>query len=224
MAFPKSNPKNQPEAKKKISLKLGKIWSVINNLAQERRIRSEELDDFNQAFRKLNELIDTLFLAVEMMEKEASGVELLKMDHAAKRNKLELCLELCGMSKKGIDHMMNYPIGFLEMALALRLREGKPLETDRDFNWLDQLWKAINMQIENDIDSFKQANFFKKLYHETNSAELKKSTLSVMNGYAKDLFYLNQKLGKEVDETELLNTITTHWYEQYKNYPSTENN
>lgn len=224
MPFLKSKPKNQLEAKKQILLKLGKIWTIINNLAQERRIRSEELDDFNQAYGKLNTLVDTLFQAIEMLEKEASGVEQLKADNTDQRHKMELCLELCGMSKKGIDYMMNYPIDFLEMALIRRLKEGKPLETDRDFYWLDQLWNGVNIQIENDIDSFKQANFFKKLYHETNNAELKKSTLSVMNGYSKDLFYLNQKLGKEVDETELLNTITTHWYEQYKNYPSTENN
>lgn len=223
MAFLKSKSKNPVEVKKEILLKLGKIWSVINNLAQERRIRSEELDDFNQAYCKLDNLVDALFQAVEMLEKEASGVELLKLEHAAIRNKLELCLELCGMSKKGIEHLMNYPIGFLEMAFALRLREGKPLETDRDFIWLDQLWKAINMQIENDIDSFKQANFFKKLYHEATNQDQKRMTIKVMNDYARDLVYLRSKLGKEVDERDLLNTITTHWYEEYRNCTAIEN-
>ena len=223
MIFLKSKPKKQLEAKKEISLKLGKIWSVINNLAQERRIRSDELDDFNQAYGKLDELIDTLFQAFESMEKEASGVELLKAEHATHNYKMELCLELCGMSKNGIDHMINYPIGFIEMALSRRLKEGKPLETDRDFIWLDQLWKAINMQIENDLDSFKQANFFKKLYHETTNTELRKRTIVVIIGYAKDLFYLKSKLGKEVDELELLKSITTHWYEEYRNCTATEN-
>lgn len=224
MAHFKSKPKNQLEAKKEISLKLGKIWSVINNLAQERRIRSDELDDFNQAFSKLDTLVDALFQAVEMMEKEASAVELLKAEHAARIYKMELCLELCGMSKKGIDCMMNYPTGFLEMVMSMRLKEGKPLETDRDFYWLDQLWSGVNIQIENDLDSFNQANFFKKLYHETTNSELKRSTLTVMNGYAKDLFYLKSLLGKEVNETELKNTITSHWYEEYRNCTAIENN
>ncbi len=224
MIFLKPKFKNKLEAKKEISLKLGKIWSVINNLAQERRIRSDELDDFNQAYGKLDNLIDTLFQAVEMMEKEASGVELLKAEHATHKYKMELCLELCGMTKKGIDHMMNYPICFLEMALTRRIKEGKPLESDLDFYWLDQQWNVINIHIENDLDSFKQANFFKKLYHKTTNSELKKSTIGVMNVYAKDLFYLKSKLGKEVDETELLNTITTHWYEEYRNCTATENN
>ncbi len=224
MANFKSKPKNQLEAKKEISLKLGKIWSVINNLAQERRIRSDELDDFNQAYAKLDNLIDTLFQAVEILDKEASGVELLKAEHAAHRHKMELCLELCGMTKKGIDSMMNYPIGFLEMALAMRLKEGKPLETDRDFYWLDLLWRDINIQIENDFSSFKQANFFKKLYHETTSTGIKENTIEIMNVYAKDLFYLKSKLGKEVDELELRNTITSYWYEQYRNIPASESN
>lgn len=222
MAFLKSKSKNQLEGKNEIRLKLGKIWSVVNNLAQERRIRSDELDDFNQAYSKLDNLIDTLFQAVEMLEKEASGVELLKAEHTAKLHKMELCLELCGMSKKGIDDMMNFPSKFLEMVLAIRQNEGKPLETDLDFIWLDLIWKGINLQISNDFESFKQANFFKKIYHETTSPEQRRMTINVMNEYAKDLQYLRSKLGKEIDEKELMSTITNHWYELYR-YTTSEN-
>jgi predicted DNA-binding transcriptional regulator AlpA len=204
------------ESKKEIVLRFGKIRSIIYNMAQDRRIRSDELDDFNQTYRKLNELVESLFLTVEMMEKEFSKVKLLKLEFTASKYKMELCLELCGMSKSGIDHMMSLPIGFLEVAMAIRLSKGKPLETDFDFYWLDQLWSGINIQIDNDIDSFRQARFFKKLYHETSNTDLKKSTLTMMNGYAKDLFYLKSKLGKEVDEKELKNSITNHWYELYR--------
>jgi hypothetical protein len=220
MAFLKSHSKNRLEAKKEISLKLGKIWSVINNMAQERRIRSEELEDFNQAYRKLTEHVNTLIAAVESMNQEASEVEKLKLQHAEKLHKMEICLELCGISKNGIDDMMNFPSEFLELVLDIRLKEGKPLETDLDFIWLDLIWKGINLRISNDFESFKQAIFFKKLYHETTSPEQRKMTIKVMNEYAKDLQYLKSKLGKEVDETELTNTITNHWYELYRHNTS----
>lgn len=222
MAFLKSHSKNRLEAKKEISLKLGKIWSVINNMAQERRIRSEELEDFNQAYRKLTEHVNTLITAFESMNQEASEVEKLKLQHAEKLHKMEICLELCGISKNGIDDMMNFPSEFLELVLDIRLKEGKPLETDLDFIWLDLIWKGINLRISNDFDSFKQAIFFKKLYHETTSPEQRKMTIKVMNEYAKDLQYLRSKLGKEIDEKELTNTITNHWYELYR-HNTTEN-
>ena len=222
MAFLKSHSKNRLEAKKEISLKLGKIWSVINNMAQERRIRSEELEDFNQAYRKLTEHVNTLITAVESMNQEASEVEKLKLQHAEKLHKMEICLELCGISKNGIDDMMNFPSEFLELVLDIRLKEGKPLETDLDFIWLDLIWKGINLRISNDFDSFKQAIFFKKLYHETTSPEQRKMTIKVMNEYAKDLQYLRSNLGKEIDEKELTNTITNHWYELYR-HNTTEN-
>jgi len=223
MAFPKSYPKKQLEVKKEILMKLGKIWTVINNLAQERRIRSEELDDFNQAYRKLTDHVYTLITAFESMELEASGVEQLKQEHAAKLHKLEICLELCGMSKKGISDMMTFPSDFLEIVLALRLKKGKPLETDHDFYWLDFIWKGINLQISNDLEAFKQATFFKKLYHETTSPEQRKMTIKVMNGYAEDLEYLRSKLGKDIDENELLEIITNHWYELYRYNTTIEN-
>lgn len=203
-------------SKKEIELKLSKIRSIIFNLAQEHRIKSEELDDFNQAFRKLNELFDSVFLSVELMENEASEIQQLKANHANKIHKLELCLELLGMSKKGIDALMNYPSDFIELALSIRINEGKPVETEIDFWWIDQLWKGINQHIENDLESFNQALFFKNMYHQLNTYELKQLLVSTMNEYAKDLSYLKKYLGKQVDENELRNTITQHWYESYR--------
>lgn len=223
MAFLKSISKKQLEAKKEIRLKMGKIWSVINNMAQERRINSEELDDFNQAYRKLSDHVNTLITAFESIEFEASLIDRLKKQHAAKLQKMEICLELCGMSKKGIDDMMNFPYDFLETVLAIRRMQGKPLETDIDFVWVDMLWRGINTQIDNDLDSFRQANFFKNLYHETTGNKQKRITIELMNDYAKDLEYLGSKLGKEIDENELMKIITNHWYELYRHNTTIEN-
>lgn len=223
MAFFKSNQKKQLEVKKGILQKLGKIWSVINNMAQERRINSDELDDFNHAFRKLSDLVNTLIISFESMEHEAAGVENLKQQHMDRLQKMEICLELCGMSKKGLYSMMNYPSAFLELALSIRMNEGKPLESDIDFYWLDLMWKGLNLQISNDFESFKQAAFYKNLYHEATIQEQKKVIIGIMNNYAKDLDYLSSKLGKEIDEKELMNIITTHWYEFYRHNTSIEN-
>lgn len=223
MAFLKSNQKKQLEVKREIIRKLGKIWSIINNMSQERRINSEELDDFNQAYRKLSDQIDTIIIAVESMELEASQVAKLKCQHIAKLQKMEICLELCGMSKKGIDDMMNFPTEFLEMVLSIRQNEGKPLETDQDFYWLDLIWNGINLQIKNDFESFNQAIFFKKLYYDANSPEQKKMIINMMKNYAKDLDYIGSKLGKDIEERELINIITNHWYELYRNNTTIEN-
>lgn len=210
-------PKRKQLSKNEIKNSMGKIWFVINTLAQERRIKSNELDDFNQAYGNLNKLIETMFQTVDLMEIEALALDAMKSEHCEIRRKMELCLELLGMTKKGIDQMVSYPVDFLEMSLAVRLKEAKPLENDLDFYWLDQLWNWINVQIGNDLDSFKQANFFKKLYQDSNSPDIKKRTLTLMNGYAKDLYYLKSLLGKEVEETEVINQITNFWYEQYRN-------
>lgn len=196
---------------------MGKIWFVINTLAQERRIKSNELDDFNQAYGNLNKLIETMVQTIDLMESEALALDEMKSEQREIRRKMELCLELLGLTKKGIDQMVSYPVDFLEMAIAVRLKEAKPLENDLDFYWIDQLWNGIKVQIDNDLDSFKQANFFKKLYHDSNSPDIKKRTLTLMNGYAKDLYYLKSLLGKEVEETEVINQITNFWYEQFRN-------
>ncbi len=216
MAFLKSKPKKQLEAKNQISLKLGKIWSVINNLAQERRIRSDELDDFNQAFRKLSEMLDSVFLSIELMEKESLEIKQLKIDHSNKIHIMELCLELLGMSKNGVDYLSKFPPEFIETALSIRINEGKPIETEIDFWWLDQLWNEINRKIENDLESFNQAMFFKKMYHQLNTSELKQLVVKSMNQYAKDLSHLGKYLGKQVDENKLQNLIAAHWYEYYR--------
>lgn len=210
-------PKSKQLAKNEIKNSMGKIWFVINTLAQERRIKSNELDDFNQAYGHLNKLIETMFQTIELMESEALLLDAIKSEHREIRCKMELCLELLGMSKKGIDQMVSYPVDFLEMAMAVRLKEAKPLENDLDFYWLDQLWNRINIQIDNDLDNFNQANFFKQLYHDSNSPDVKKRTLALMNGYAKDLYYLKSLLGKEVEETEVINQIKNFWYEHYRN-------
>lgn len=220
MAFLKSKPKNQLEAKREIFLKLGKIWSLINNMAQERRINSEELDDFNQAFRKLSDNVNAVITAFESMELEASEVDQLKLHNSDKLQKMEICLELCGMSKKGIDDMMDFPIEFLETVLAIRMKQGKPLETDIDFMWVDLIWRDINLQIDIDLDSFKQANFLKNLYYKATGPKQREITIRMMKGYAEDLEYLRSKLGKEIDEKELMKIITTHWHEIYRHNTS----
>ena len=201
-----------------------KIRSIIMILAQDRRIRSNELDDLNQTLRRLTEQVDALINATESMEMEASGIIELKNDHTATKYKMGVCLELCGVSKVGIKYLMSFPTCFLELALVLRLRKGRALETERDFLWLTSLWQGFRLHIENDMESFQQANFLKQIYSQTRDPVLKNQTIQVMKTYVEDLAYLKSKLGKEIEEKELLNLITNHWYEAYRHYTTRPNN
>lgn len=214
---------NTLATKKEISQQMGKIHSVIFNMAQERRIRSEELDDFNQAYRRLIEKADSLLMTVELMEQEALDIDRIKKAHIAQFSKMAICLELCGMTKAGIRQLMDFPMNFLELAMTLRLRMGKGLETDHDFIWLNNLWKSLAIQIENDLESFKEADFFKKLYSEAEETEIKNKALDIMRVYAENLHYLKSKLGKEANEKEIKNFITLYWYENYRHNTTEEN-
>lgn len=212
------------EIRREIPKHFGKIRSIIMIMAQDRRIRSNELDDLNQTLRKLTEQVDALINATENMEQEAKRIIELKNGHAAIIHKMAICLELSGVSKVGIKHLMSFPTCFLELALALRVRKGSALETERDFLWLTSLWQELSLQIENDLESFQQANFLKQIYYQTRDPALKNQTIQAMNTYVEDLAYLKSKLGKEIEEKELLNLITNHWYEAYRHYTTQPNN
>jgi hypothetical protein len=208
------------EIRNHIPMHLGKIRSIIFNMAQERRIRSAELDDLNQTLRSLSEQFDIMIEATECMEREAKGIAKLKSEHADIKYKMEVCLELSGMSKVGIRHLMGYPTCFLELALALRVRKGIALEREVDFLWLTNLWQGLSSQIENDMDSFRHANFLKQIYSQESDPLVKQQVVRMMNGFAEELAYLRTKLGKDMDESELLNLIRNHWYELYRHNTS----
>jgi len=211
------------ELRPQIPIHLGKIRSIIFNMAQDRRIGSAELEDFNQTLRRLTDQFDMLIDATECMEREAKGIADLKIEYAAIKYKMELCLELCGVSKKGIRQLMSYPTDFLELTLSIRKRKGIALETEGDFLWLASFWVGLNSQIESDVDSFRHANFLKQIYSKASDPLVKERVIRMMKGYAEELAHLKSKLGKEINESELVNLIRNHWYELYRHNTSEKN-
>lgn len=208
--------------KDEISEHVKSIGVIFFLLAQDRRIHNVELDDFNQSFRMLQEKIDLLFETVTSWMIEAERVCKIEREQIAFKHKMEICLELCGMTKSGIRHLMNFPTRFLELAWAIRFSEGTPLLTETDICWLNTLWDRLNIHIENDIESFSQAKFFKQTYFQVNDSKVKELIILVMKKYKDDLAYLKSKLGKEVGEKELRNLITNQWYEVFRNYTAKE--
>lgn len=199
--------------KEKLDEHLYSIWDLIKTMAEDHRIRSDDLDAFNQAFRLLKDQIDLLMKAVKSMEHDAKRVCRIEREYNENKYKMEVCLEICGMTKKGIKHLMDFPTCFLELVLTLRHESGNPILNERDLFWLDIKWDELNLYIENDIESFSQAKFLKQTYFQVNDLKVKEQLKKTMEWYKVNLAYLKSKLGREVDEQELINLITNHYYE-----------
>lgn len=128
------------------------------------------------------------------------------------KRKMEICLELCGMTKEDIKYIMEFPMCFLELALAI-MYNSEYSQLNINLSWLDTLWDKIKLQLENDFESFSEAKFLKQTYYQVNDSKVKDQLKMAMEWYAKELVYLKSELGKEINKEDLINLIKNHYYE-----------
>lgn len=192
---------------------LMKIRSIVFNMAQEHRITSAELDDFNDAFSATLAAIDDLKTKIERQAEITKLAEKNRNEWIGKYEKMKLIAQITGLAAKGADELETYPAEFLKMILAAGQKHNFAVERDSHF-WLIRIqWAWLLRQIEGDRQTLKSAKLFKKLHAAAPpNSKQRELSLQIMKQIAEQHPHLIEDLQKGKRFNEIQTKIMSHWY------------
>lgn len=192
---------------------LGKIKSIFFNLAEDRRVNSEELDDFNDAMQRAWDEYKDYNESLEST-KTLENQLLRSIDESAIREKkLMILCEVLGMHPNGIDRWIDYPLRFVTIINSQLRKKNQPIYSEEYFQMIEHRFRWFNAMIERDMDSIRTAQIIKKTYTNGNE-KIKKEALNILNLLREEIGYLEDDIKNGKDAKELKSKIINHWYEQ----------
>lgn len=190
-----------------------KIRSLVFNMAQEHRISSDELEDFNKAAANLFHAIEELEAKNNKMNENLNAVILSRENILEKEQKLNAILEMIGVSETGIPRLMGYPLRFLTAVKKSVIKNNTSVATENHFILIEQRYKWLNLMIERDRENIKSARLHKRLF-ESNNPKIKLNSRKIIENIAEESNHIIDGLRENKSFDELKSQIEDFWYEQ----------
>lgn len=190
-----------------------KIRSLVFNMAQEHRINSDELEDFNKAAANLFDAIEELEAKNERMNENLKAVLLSRDNIIEKEQKLNAILEMIGLSENGVHRLMNYPLRFLTAVKKSVIKNETSIATENHFLLIDQRYRWLNAMIERDRNNIQSAGLHKMLF-QSNERKIKMNSQKIIEQIAEESKHIIDGLREKKSFDELKSQIEDFWYEQ----------
>lgn len=190
-----------------------KIRSLVFNMAQEHRINSDELEDFNKAAANLFDAIEELEAKNERMNENLKAVLLSRDNIIEKEQKLNAVLEMIGLAENGVHRLMNYPLRFLTAVKKSVIKNETSIATENHFLLIDQRYRWLNAMIERDRNNIQSAGLHKMLF-QSNEPKIKMNSQKIIEQIAEESKHIIDGLREKKSFDELKSQIEDFWYEQ----------
>lgn len=190
-----------------------KIRSLFFNMAQEHRINSDELEDFNRAAANLFEAIEELKAKNKKMNENLKDVFLSRDNIIEKEQKLNAILEMIGLSENGVHRLMKYPLRFLVAVKNSVKKNRTAITTENHFFLIEQRFRWFQLMIERDRDNINSAELHKRLYY-CNEPKIKLQSQKIIEQIADESNHIIDGLRERKSFDELKSQIEDFWYEQ----------
>jgi len=189
------------------------IRSLVFNLAQEQRISSDELEDFNKAAANLFEAIEELKANNKRMNENLEAVFLSRDNIIEKEEKLNSILEIIGLSVNGVNQLMKYPLRFLIAVKNSVKKNRTSIATENHFFLIEQRFRWFQLMVERDRDNINSAQLHKKLFN-SNQPKIKVQSQKIIEQIADESKHIIDGLRERKNFDELKPKIEDYWYEQ----------
>ena len=189
------------------------IRSLVFNLAQEQRISSDELEDFNKAAANLFEAIEELKANNKRMNENLEAVFLSRDNIIEKEEKLNAILEIIGLSVNGVNQLMKYPLRFLIAVKNSVKKNRTSIATENHFFLIEQRFRWFQLMVERDRDNINSAQLHKKLFN-SNQPKIKVQSQKIIEQIADESQHIIDGLRERKNFDELKPQIEDYWYEQ----------
>lgn len=201
---------------------LSKIHSLVLQMAQERRITLEELNDYNDAQQRAGAAFDDLQFELRKAweERKAANESRIKSEH--EKSVYFNMLRMIGLTKFGIETMAGFGNRFIA-SMALRMEKSKAgFMTETDFDWIHTEYLWLQACIDRDKRNISAVKVQKQIYTRAagkTKAEQMVRQLSrqILEQVATESAHIAEgiKAGKSTEE--LLPEIENHWHKQLRN-------
>lgn len=210
------------DAEKKISDGLGKIKSIFWNLSGDKRIKSEELDDFNQAMTKVWDAKIDYDCAIGSLT-ETERRTLKTVDELALREmKLKILCEVLGMHRRGMERWTEYPIRFITIVNSNLRKANQPIYSENYFEAIDLKWRWLNGMINRDLHNIEMVWTMKEVYS-NGGQEVKEKSAEILKMLYDDISYMESDIRAGKTIQEMKKKVIEHWYERLStNNPAVE--
>jgi len=189
------------------------IRSLVFNMAQEQRISSDELEDFNKAAANLFEAIEELKANNKRMNENLEAVFLSRDNIIEKEEKLNSILEIIGLSVNGVNQLMKYPLRFLIAVKNSVKKNRTSIATENHFFLIEQRFRWFQLMVERDRDNINSAQLHKKLFN-SNQPKIKVQSQKIIEQIADESQHIIDGLRERKNFDELKPQIENYWYEQ----------
>ena len=190
-----------------------KIRSLVFNMAQEHRINSDELEDFNSAAANLFEAIEELKEKNRKMNEDLKAVILSRENIIEKEQKLNAILEIIGLSVNGVHQLIKYPLRFLIAVKTSVKKNRTAITTENHFFLIEQRFRWFQLMIERDRDNINSAQLHKKLFY-SKEPKIKLQSQKIIEQIADESKHIIDGLRERKNFEELKPRIEDYWYEQ----------
>ncbi|MBK6284906.1 MAG: hypothetical protein IPF54_21750 [Draconibacterium sp.] len=192
---------------------LSKIHSMIFNLAQERRLSNDELEDYNSAAAKAFETLDEIKHIHQANELTIEGAFKREELNQNKAIKYRLLLLMIGLKPTGIDLLEKLPIEFLKSILKALDKYDFSINSEIHFELILQKYRWVLRQIDRDLCNIESIKLQKKL-HGHGDHRVKNMARNILMQIAAESKHIADDIRAGKSKKQRTEKIINYWYEQ----------
>jgi hypothetical protein len=192
---------------------LSKIHSMFFNLAQERRLSSDELEDYNSAAAKAFESLDEIKHIHQANELTIEGAFKREEINQNKAIKYRLLLLMIGLKPTGIDLLEKLPFEFLKSILKALDKFDCSISSEIHFELILQKYRWVLRQIDRDLCNIESIKLQKKL-HGYGDHRVKNMARNILMQIAAESKHIADDIRAGKSKKQLTEKIINYWYEQ----------
>lgn len=196
---------------------LQKIHSIIFNMAQEGRITSAELEDYNAAAAKANEAMEDWKFLLRQARDEKKAAATARDKMVERERKYKTILQMMGMTEFGRNRLISFPLRFLLNVNRALVKNERTIGSENQFRIIEQAGRWLMKMIDRDRRNIETIKLQKKLY-ESEHQEVRQMAAEIMKQIAHESNHIVDGLREGETFDELKTKIEQHWYEQLQSY------
>lgn len=196
---------------------LQKIHSIVFNMAQEGRITSAEMEDYNAAAAKAADALEDWKFLVRQAREEKKAAANARDKMVERERKYKTILQMMGITEFGRNRLLSFPLRFLLNVNRALVKNKTTLAAENHFRAIDQAGRWLLKMIDRDRRNIETIKLQKKLY-ESEHEEVRQMAADIMKHIAHESSHIVDGLRKGEPFEELKPKIEQHWYEQLSAY------
>ena len=198
---------------KDLNNSLSKIYSMFFNLAKDRRITSDELEDYNRAAARALESLEEIKHLHQADKKTIEGAFNREEINQNRAMKYRLILLMIGLKPKGIDLLEKLPVEFLKSILKALDKYDCSISSEIHFELILQKYQWVLRQIDRDLCNIQSIKLQKKLY-EYGGHRVKNMARNILMHIAEESKHIADDIRAGKSKRQLTEKIKNYWYEQ----------